>query len=69
MRQQVTANLADDLSRSVKTFQNIEAQRLTALQRENALLADLPNLKALMTTIDQRTIEDDAVEFWKMARQ
>jgi signal transduction histidine kinase len=67
MRQQVTANLADDLSRSVKTFQNIEAQRLTALQRENALLADLPNLKALMTTNDQRTIEDDAIEFWRLS--
>ena len=67
MRQQVTANLADDLSRSVKTFQNIEAQRLTALQRENALLADLPNLKALMTTNDQRTIDDDAVEFWRLS--
>lgn len=67
LRQQVTANLADDLSRSVKTFQNIEAQRLTALQRENALLADLPNLKALMTTNDQPTIEDDAVEFWRLS--
>jgi signal transduction histidine kinase len=67
LRQQVTANLADDLSRSVKTFQNIEAQRLTALQRENALLADLPNLKALMTTNDQPTIEDDAIAFWRLS--
>ncbi len=67
MQQQVAANLANDLNRSVKTFQNIETQRLTALQRENALLADLPNLKALMTTNDQRTIDDDAIEFWRLS--
>src|SRR6185437_5233096 len=47
--------------------QNLEEQRRSALQRENALLADLPSLKALMTTSDQRTIEDGAVEFWKVS--
>lgn len=67
MRQQFSNNLSDDLTHSVETFQNLDGQRRAALRRENALLADLPSLKALMTTSDQRTIEDGAVEFWKVS--
>src|SRR5580698_1715301 len=64
---QVTAGLSSDLLHSVMTFHDLQAQRMTALERENALLADLPSLKALMTTSDDRTIEDGAVEFWKVS--
>jgi signal transduction histidine kinase len=65
LRQQVHANLETDLGHSVETFQDLEAGRLAALERENALMAALPSLKALMTTNDPRTIADDAVDFWK----
>jgi signal transduction histidine kinase len=64
---QVTDDLSKDLEHSVLTFQNLQAQRLNALERENALLADLPSLKALMTTSDHRTIEDAGTEFWKVS--
>ena len=64
---QVTENLAGDLAHSANTFRNLEAQRISALERENALLADLPSLKALLTTSDKRTIEDAGVEFWKVS--
>jgi signal transduction histidine kinase len=64
---QVTAGLSADLMHSVMTFRDLQAQRMTALERENALLADLPSLKALMTTSDDRTIEDGAVEFWRVS--
>lgn len=67
LESQVTRDLTKDLSHSVSTFQNLEAQRLSGLERENALLADLPSLKALMTTSDKRTIEDGGVEFWKVS--
>src|SRR5258708_2717890 len=67
LESQVTQDLSKDLAHSVTTFQNLEAQRLSALERENALLADLPSLKALMTTSDRRTIEDAGVEFWKVS--
>jgi signal transduction histidine kinase len=67
LEKQVTADLTSDLAHSVATFQNLEAQRLNALERENALLADLPSLKALMTTSDKPTIEDAGVEFWKVS--
>jgi signal transduction histidine kinase len=62
----LTANVSSDLMRSIATFESMQAQRMTALDRENALLADLPSLKALMTTSDDRTIEDGAIEFWKV---
>ncbi len=67
LQAQVTENLAADLEHSATIFHNLEAQRISALERENALLADLPSLKALMTTSDKRTIEDAGVEFWKVS--
>ena len=65
LRQQVRSTLEMDLRHSVETFQDLEAGRLAALERENALMAAEPRLKALMTTNDAQTIADDAVDFWK----
>jgi len=65
LRRDVQANLQMDLAHSVETFQDLESDRRSALERENALMAALPSLKALMTTNDSRTIADDAMEFWK----
>jgi signal transduction histidine kinase len=65
LRRQVYANLQIDLNHSVETFQDLEASRRAALERENALMAALPSLKALMTSNDTRTIADGAVDFWK----
>ena len=70
IRQRLRAQVADDVSldlgRSVMTFGNLQAEQLRALERENALLAALPTLKALMTSGDDRTIQDGAVEFWQI---
>ncbi len=63
----ITQNLSSDLRHSLATFESMQTQRLAALDRENALLADLPSLKALMTTSDERTISDGGVEFWKVS--
>ncbi|MGA2652489.1 MAG: ATP-binding protein [Terracidiphilus sp.] len=60
-------NVSSDLENSIAIFGKFQAERLEALDRENALLADLPSLKALMTTNDERTIEDGAVRFWKVS--
>jgi hypothetical protein len=67
LRAEVTNDLSDDLLHSVITFENLQAQRLSALEHENALLADEPRLKALMTTSDDRTIEDGALELWRVS--
>jgi signal transduction histidine kinase len=65
LRRQVQTGLEQDLRHSVETFQDLERGRLDALKRENALMADLPSLKALMTSNDPATIADGAVEFWQ----
>lgn len=65
MQHNVQQSLAMDLQHSKETFQDLEASRRIALDKESSLLASLPSLKALMTTSDPRTITDDAVDFWK----
>jgi signal transduction histidine kinase len=67
VEQQTQTNLASDLQHSVKTYRNLQRQQRELLARESALLADLPSLKSLMTTYDQRTIEDGGVEFWQVS--
>lgn len=67
LQTQIESGLSADLERSMGTFQSIEAQQLAALRREDALLADLPSLKALMTTNDEKTIDDASGEFWKVS--
>lgn len=67
LRKQVTNDFSQDLNRSVVAFQNLQAERLGALERQNALLAELPTLKALMTSGDDLTIQDGAVEFWQLS--
>jgi signal transduction histidine kinase len=67
LRQQVTDDLSLDLDHSVVTFQNLQTERLRTLERENALLAELPTLKALMSSGDALTIQDGAGEFWQLS--
>jgi signal transduction histidine kinase len=67
LRAQIADDLSHDLDHSVITFQDLQAERLGALERENALLADLPPLKALMTSNDAPTIRDGAVQFWQIS--
>jgi signal transduction histidine kinase len=67
LRDQVSGDLSQDLKHSVITFENLQAERLGALDRENSLLAELPTIKALMTSGDDLTIQDGAVEFWQLS--
>jgi len=64
---QVEDDLSQDLDRSVMNYRNLQAERLRVLDRENALLAELPTLKALMTSGDDRTIQDGAAVFWQIS--
>lgn len=67
LRKQVTDEFSHDLDHSVVAFQNLQAERLGALEHENAILAELPTLKALMTSGDDLTIQDGAAEFWQLS--
>jgi signal transduction histidine kinase len=67
VQRQARTSLGSDLRHSVMTYENLERQRRVMLVNESSLLADLPSLKALMTTHDARTIEDGGSEFWAIS--
>src|SRR5271168_3427384 len=67
VQQEIRKGLNSDLEHSLSTFRNISRQRNQMLSREAALLADLPSLKALMTTQDPHTIQDGSAEFWTVS--
>jgi Double sensory domain of two-component sensor kinase len=52
---------------STHAFQSVQRQREFQLSRTAAMLAELPTLKALMTTEDALTIQDASDPFWKLA--
>jgi len=56
-----------DLRNSVSTFQNFQRQGESTLTHSAELLANLPNLKALMTTQDAATIQDSSADLWRLA--
>ena len=58
--------IREALHNSVVTFQQFELQRQRALAQTAALLADLPNLRALMTTEDAPTIQDASADLWHL---
>lgn len=61
------ARISQDLNNSVSAFQNAERQRQAALARTAALMADLPIVRALMTTRHTATIQDASAELWRVA--
>lgn len=52
---------------SVRGFENVQRERELELSRTAAMLAELPTLKALMTSDDPLTIQDGSEPFWKLA--
>jgi signal transduction histidine kinase len=67
VQQQVRLGIQRDLQNSVSAFHNFQKQREVTLERSAALLADLPNVRALMTTHDAATIQDAARDLWQLA--
>ncbi len=67
VRKQVKKEIFADLQNSVSTFQNFQRERELTLSRSAELLADLPTLRALMTTQHAVTIQDASAEQWRLA--
>jgi signal transduction histidine kinase/ActR/RegA family two-component response regulator len=67
VQRQVRASLSDDLRNSVSTYQSFEQQSDATLTRSAELVANLPNLRALMTTHDIPTIQDGSDGIWKLS--
>lgn len=64
---EVERNIRDGTNASVRAFETVQRQRELQLSRTAAMLAELPTLKALMTTEHAPTIQDGSEPFWKLA--
>jgi signal transduction histidine kinase len=56
----------DGTDGSVRAFESVQQEREKQLSRMAAMLADLPTLKALMTTEHALTIQDASTRYWKL---
>ncbi len=63
----VRESIHAELRNSVKTYQTLALQQNATMMRSAALLANLPNVRALMTTEDSATIQNESPEIWKLA--
>ena len=67
VERQVRRNLRVDLANSVETFRNFQTQREESLSRSAALMADLPILKALMTSHHPPTIQNASEDLFHLS--
>jgi signal transduction histidine kinase len=67
VQQQIRREIFADLRNSVSTFQNFQREREITLTHSAELLADLPDLRALMTTQHEATIQDASSGLWRLA--
>ena len=67
VQQEIRLGIQRDLQNSVSAFHHFQKQREVTLERSAALLADLPNVRALMTTHDPATIQDASRDLWQLA--
>ena len=63
----VRMQVVQDVHNSVTTFENVQRQREETLVRSADLMADLPIVRALMTTRHAATIQDASTELWQTA--
>lgn len=67
VQEEARREIQRDLKNSVLTFQSVQRQRQETLARSAGLLADLPTVRALMTTRDPVTIQDASLSIWRLA--
>jgi signal transduction histidine kinase len=66
VQKRVRQAIQEDLRNSVNTYQSFERQRQDALTRSAELFANLPNVRALMTTRDPATIQDASADLARL---
>jgi len=67
VRSEIADQLLDSTDASLRAFESAQGQRALELSRTTAVLAELPTLKALMTTAHGPTIQDASEPFWRLA--
>lgn len=67
VRSEIERQVASGIAGSVQAFKSVEQERELQLSRSVAMLAELPTLKALMTTDHGPTIQDASERFWRLS--
>lgn len=67
VERRVRESLRDELRNSVKIYETFDQQREAALSQSAKLVANLPIVRALMTTEDAATIQDGSESIWKLS--
>jgi signal transduction histidine kinase len=67
VRAEIDDQVRDSVAASVRAFESVQNQREDQLSRATAMLAELPTLKALMTTNHAPTIRDGSLPLWQLA--
>jgi signal transduction histidine kinase len=67
VQQEVRLGIQRDLQNSVSAFHSSQKLREVTLERSAALLADLPIVRALMTSHHTATIQDASRHLWQLA--
>jgi signal transduction histidine kinase/CheY-like chemotaxis protein len=66
VEKQVREAIREDLHNSVRNYESFERLREATLTHTAVLVADMPNLRALMTTQNKATIQDASQEIWQL---
>jgi len=67
VRSEIDEGVRQSTNDSLRAFENVQQERDLQLSRTAAMLAELPTLKALMTTEHALTIQDASEPLWKLA--
>jgi signal transduction histidine kinase len=67
LQSEARTQIFSDLRNSVTTFQDFQQEQEIMLGHSVALLADMPNLRSLMTSNDEVTIQDGSTSLWQLA--
>ena len=67
VRSEIDDGVRQSTNDSLRAFENVQQERELQLSRTAAMLAELPPLKALMTTEHALTIQDASEPLWKLA--
>lgn len=67
VREELNRQTVDASRESVRAFQQLELRQEEELVRTAALVAELPTLKAVMTTRHGATIQDVSRKFWELS--
>jgi len=64
---EITKQMRASTDSSLHAFESVQQERERDLSRTAAMLAELPTLKAVMTTEHAPTIQDASLPFWELA--